>query len=191
MNEKHLQLCASDEWAERVEHAIIPWTFEGTKLGADLLELGPGPGRTTDVLRGMVERLTAVEVDPDLATALALRLAGSNVAVVHADAACLPFPAARFGAAVCLTMLHHVPSAELQDHLFGEVARVLRPDGLFIGTDSLDSDAFRELHIGDVCVPVDPAGLHERLVRAGFTAVRVDTNDARLRFLASKTILAG
>jgi ubiquinone/menaquinone biosynthesis C-methylase UbiE len=134
----------------------------------------------------MVERLTAVEVDADLAEALARRMAGSNVQVTHADATNLPFPDGRFSAALSFTMLHHVPSAELQDRLLSEVARVLGPGGLFAGVDSLDSEAWRELHIGDVCVPVEPEGLPARLVRAGFTAVRVDTNANAVRFRASK-----
>lgn len=186
MNEKHLQVCASDEWAERVKQSIIPWVLEEADLGGDVLEVGPGPGRTTDVLRGMVHRLTAVEVDPDLAAALTDRMAGSNVEVTHADATDLPFPSGRFSAALSFTMLHHVPSAALQDRLFGEVARVLRPGGLFAGIDSLDSEAWRELHVGDTCVPVDPAGLPERLRKAGFTDVRVDTNATAVRFRAKK-----
>jgi SAM-dependent methyltransferase len=176
MNARHLELCSSDEWAETVQRYIIPSTLQGIELGDDVLEVGPGPGRTTDVLRGMVGQLTAVEVDADLAEALARRLAGSNVEVVHADATRLPFPAGRFSAAISLTMLHHVPSMELQDKLFGEVARVLRPGGLFVGTDSLDSEGFRELHVDDICVPIAPEGLEQRLLRAGFTGVRVDTN---------------
>jgi 16S rRNA A1518/A1519 N6-dimethyltransferase RsmA/KsgA/DIM1 with predicted DNA glycosylase/AP lyase activity len=43
-------------------------------LGAELLELGPGPGVTTEVLRRRVARLTAVELDAALAARLARRL---------------------------------------------------------------------------------------------------------------------
>jgi SAM-dependent methyltransferase len=129
--------------------------------------------------------LTAVEADPDLAAALASRLAGTNVAVVHADATALPFEDGRFSAAASFTMLHHVPSAALQDRLLAEVARVLRPGGVLVGVDSLDRPAWRELHRGDVCVPVDPAGFPDRLRRAGFADVDVrlaETN--RFRFVA-------
>ena len=44
---------------------IIPWVLDGIDLGDDVLEVGPGPGLTTDVLVTMVPRLTAVETDPD------------------------------------------------------------------------------------------------------------------------------
>lgn len=184
MNEKHLELCSSAEWAEAVERWIIPWVLDEVDVGDDVLEVGPGPGCTTDVLRQLTPALTAVEADEALADALAARLRGSNVEVVHADATRLPFPRGRFSAAVSLTMLHHVPSTSLQDALFAEVGRVLRPGGVFVGTDSLDSEEFRELHIDDVCVAIDPASLEGRLVRAGFAEAAVDTNEYGVRFRA-------
>jgi SAM-dependent methyltransferase len=184
MNDKHLELCSSAEWAEAVQRWIIPWVLDDVQLGDDVLEVGPGPGRTTEVLRGLTPRLTAIEVDRDLADSLAERLAGSNVEVLQGDATELPLPDGRFSAALSFTMLHHVPSVALQDRLFAEVARVLRPDGVFAGVDSLDSDGFRELHDGDVCVPIDPVGLPDRLASAGFGDVFVDTNDYGVRFRA-------
>jgi SAM-dependent methyltransferase len=188
VNDKHLELCASAEWAEAVERYVIPWTLDGVDLGDDVLEIGPGPGRTTDVLRTKVRRLTAVEINEDLAGALASRLEGSNVEVLHADATSMPFDDGRFSGAIALTMLHHVPSTALQDKLFSETARVLRPGGRFVGTDSLDGDEFRALHVDDVCVPLDPEGLQDRLEAAGLAEVRVETNPYAVRFRARKAI---
>ena len=185
MNELHLQLCGGDEWAEAVERYIIPWTLEGLDLGDDVLEIGPGPGRTTDVLLRMAPRLTAAEVDPDLAARLAERLAGTGAEVVHADGTDMPFPDGRFSAALSFTMLHHVPSAELQDRLLAEAARVLRPGGFLAGVDSLDSDDFRMLHEDDVCVPVPPGGLEGRLLAAGFADAAVEVNEFAVRFRAT------
>jgi len=184
MNERHLELCSSAEWADAVKRWIIPWVVDGLELGDDVLEVGPGPGRTTEVLASLVPHLTAAEIDEGLATALATRMADSGVEVVHADATALPYASSRFTAALSFTMLHHVPSAEAQDQVFSELARVLRPGGVLAGTDSLDSDDFRALHVGDVCVPIDPVGLPARLARAGFDEVSVDTNEYGLRFRA-------
>ena len=186
MNELHLELCSSDEWAETVQQHIIPWVLEGIAVGDDVLEIGPGPGRTTEVLRGLAPRVTAVEVDAGLAGALARRMAGSNVEVLHGDATRLSLPDGRFSAALSFTMLHHVPTTTLQDRLFAEAARVLRPGGVLAGVDSLDSEEFRQLHEGDICMPIVPDGLPERLAAAGFADVQVDTNPYAVRFRAAK-----
>jgi SAM-dependent methyltransferase len=186
MNEKHLALCSSAEWADGVQRWIIPWVLDGIDLGDDVLEVGPGPGLTTDVLRTQVSKLTAVELDPALAADLTARLAGLNVDVVCADATATGLPAAQFTGAVCCTMLHHVPSIERQNALLAEVHRVLLPGGVLAGTDSLDGPDFRELHTGDICVPIDPAGLAGRLSDAGYIDVEVDTNDYAIRFRARK-----
>jgi ubiquinone/menaquinone biosynthesis C-methylase UbiE len=174
MNEQHLELCASDEWARTVRNEILPWALAERDLGDHVLEVGPGPGRTTEVLRRYVARLTAVELDPDLARRLDRQMADSNVEVVLADATALPFPPARFSGATSFTMLHHVASADQQDRLLGELCRVLRPGGLLIGLDSIDSPDWRALHAGDTCTPVDPDTLGARLERAGFTQVEVE-----------------
>jgi SAM-dependent methyltransferase len=182
VNRTHLELCASAEWAGAVERWIVPWVLESVELGDDVLEVGPGPGLTTDVLRRRVARLTAVEIHPDLAASLRARLVGTNVDVVCADATATDLPGERFSGAVYLTMLHHVPTSALQDRLFGEIRRLLRPGGVLAGQDSLASDELRELHIDDTYVPVDPTGLARRLEEAGFIDVDVDTNEYAVRF---------
>jgi SAM-dependent methyltransferase len=189
VNKAHLEFCSSPEWARLVEDELLPWVLDGCELGDDLLEVGPGPGLTTDVLRHQAARLTALELDRDLAAQLAARLAGSNVTVVAGDVTRMPFPAGRFSAAACLTMLHHIPSPALQDAALAELARVLRPGGLLVGADGLDTPARRELHVDDVFVPVEAATLAARLEAAGFGRPRVDIAGDRVRFAAIKTFL--
>jgi SAM-dependent methyltransferase len=186
VNGEHLALCSSAEWADAVQRWIIPWVLDSVDLGDDVLEVGPGPGLTTDALRSRVARLTAVEKDTRLAAALAERLADTNVEVVCADATDTGLPADRFSGVVCLTMLHHVPTVEAQDALFAEILRVLRSGGVLAGEDNLDGPELRVLHHDDTCVPVDPAGLAARLERAGYTRVAVDTNEYAVRFRAAK-----
>jgi SAM-dependent methyltransferase len=186
MNEAHHRLCSSPEWATYVEDELLPWALESLDAGDDVVELGPGPGRTTDVLRRRVTRLTAVERDPELAEALARRLSGSNVTVVCGDATALDLPDGRYSAVACFTMLHHVPSAELQQLVFQEAHRVLRPAGLLVGADGLDTPARRELHVDDVFVPVDAATLADRLASAGFQRPVVETAGDRVRFHATR-----
>lgn len=188
MNARHLELCASDEWADTVKGRIIPWVLEDATLGDDVIEVGPGPGRTTDILCGLAAKVTAVELDEDLAAKLAARFAGSNVEVINADATAIPLPDNRFTTAMSFTMLHHVPTPELQDRIFAELARVLQPGGLLAGVDSTDRPEFRELHSDDICVPIDPATLPARLTAAGFENVRVDASRTRVRFRANKPL---
>lgn len=176
MNEGH-KLCGSEEWRAAVRDFIIPWALGDGDLGDDVLEVGPGYGATTDVFRERVARLTAVEIDSELAAALALRLTGTNVTVIEGDATALAFEDDRFTGATCFAMLHHVPSAELQDRLFAEVARVVAPGGLFVASDSLASEDLRAFHEGDTYQPIDPDGLAGRLERAGFAGVEVAVNE--------------
>jgi SAM-dependent methyltransferase len=186
VNDLHLQFLASPEWAKRLETDLLPWVVEVADLGDDVLEVGPGPGLTTDLLRERTAKLTAVELDADLATALAARLAGTNVEVIHADATMSDLPSNRFTAATCFSMLHHIPSPEIQDRLFAELFRVLRPAGVLVAVDSADIDVIRQGHVDDIFVPVDPATLGARLEAVGFTNVTVEPADYQVRFTARK-----
>src|SRR5262245_15531357 len=98
MNEGHLRFLASPEWADILAADLLPWLARVADLGDDVLELGPGPGLTTDLLRRRTAKLTAVEADAQLATALAGRLSGTNVAVIHADGTASGLASSRFSA---------------------------------------------------------------------------------------------
>ena len=176
VNEAHLEFCASEAWAEMLQDYILPWALGDEELGEDVLEVGAGPGLSTDVLRERVPRLTAVELDEELAAALAARLNGTNVEVVKADATALPLERDRFSAATCFTMLHHVPTPELQDRLLAELCRVLRSGGVLIGSDSIATPDLAEFHSGDTYVPVDPTSFPRRLDAAGFVRVTVENS---------------
>ena len=186
MNEMHLQFLASPEWAKMLETDLLPWIVDAGDLGDDVLEIGPGPGLTTDLLRERVPRVTAVELDDDLAAQLAERVAGTNVEVVHGDATKSGLPSDRFTTATCFSMLHHMPEPRLQDELFAEVHRVLRPGGQFVGVDALDSEPMRKGHVDDVFVPVDPDTFGARLEAAGFASTEIDLGDYQFRFRARK-----
>jgi len=186
MNEAHLQFLASPVWAQMLETDLLPWIITVADLGDDVLEIGPGPGLTTDLLRQRVSKLTVIELDAELAAALVARLSGTNVDVIQADATHSGLGSGRFSAATCFSMLHHMPQAGDQDRLFAELCRVLRPAGSFIGTDSTDTELIRQFHVDDVFVPVDPDALGVRLEAAGFTNVHVEIADYQVRFAATK-----
>jgi len=63
---------------------------------------------------------------------------------------------------------------------------VLRPGGVFVGTDSRDTEMIRLGHVDDTFVPVDPESLPGRLQAAGFAGVEIDATEFHIRFLARK-----
>jgi SAM-dependent methyltransferase len=188
MNEFHIQMLASPQWAEMLKRDLLPWVTSVAGLGDDVLEVGPGPGLTTDLLRQLTARLTVVELDPSLATKLSDRLAGTNVVVVYANAAELKFPDARFSAVACFGVLHHVPSVAVQDEIFSELFRVLRKGGALVGSDGYDDERTRAHHVDDLFVPLNPEVLPDRLNVVGFSDVRIERGDYDFRFHGLKPL---
>jgi len=175
MNEAHLEFCGGPVWQQMVEEMVLPAVLRDYDLGDDVIEIGPGPGFTTDGLRTRTKQLTAVELDPNLAAALADRLAGTNVEVRCRNATDLDLPTGRFTTAVSCNMLHHVPTAEEQNRILAELGRVLRPGGLLIAADSAPRDQLDDFHAGDTWNPIDPTELPTRLEAAGFESVDVQS----------------
>src|SRR5258708_29979314 len=184
MNWFHRQVCGSERWRRRLERELLPWALQGVQLGDDVLEIGPGPAATPDLLRGRTQRLTALEVEATAVAALQRRLSGLGVHVIHGDGAAMPFADCSFSGVVSLTMLHHVPTAALQDRLLAEARRVLRPGGVFAGFDGVRSFLFRLIHVGDAYNPIEPGTFGRRLEVAGFAEVAVEREGARFRFRA-------
>jgi SAM-dependent methyltransferase len=175
VNLEHLRLLSSQYWYETLRDSIVPLTLGTVDLGDDVLEIGPGPGLSTDLLRDRVGSLTALELDLQLADALSSRLAGTNVEVVHVDGPPLPFGDRRFTGATSFVLFHHVPTETMQDCLFAEVARVLQPHSVFAAFDSAGSAELAKFHGNDVYNTIDPDTLEPRLLRAGFAEVEVES----------------
>ncbi len=186
MNRVHNLICSSGRWSRRVERELIPWGVGSVDIGDDVLEIGPGFGATTKVLAPRVQSLTVVELEESYCRKLRSEL-GDSVAVVQGDATRLPFEDGRFSAAVCFTMLHHIPARHAQDRVFAEVARVLRPGGVFAGTDSVGTGTvFKLIHLGDTLLPIDPVELPQRLEAAGLVDAKAQRSNGSFRFRARK-----
>ena len=123
MNRLHRWYCQSGQWKQKLENEILPWSLSGVDLGGEVLEVGPGPGLTTDWLRRQTKTITSIEVDPKLADTLNRRLAGTNASVQCGDATAMPFGDRTFSGAVAFTMLHHVPSGIAGSSVRGGVPR--------------------------------------------------------------------
>ena len=186
MNRFHRWYCRTDFWKQTLESQIVPWSIQEVELGDEVLEIGPGPGLTTDILRQRLAHLTSLEIDSRLAAALKQRLQGTNVQVIEGSATAMPFADNAFSGAVSFTMLHHIPSPDLQDRLLTEVYRVLKPGGVFAGTDSRWSVGFHLIHLWDTMVVVEPDIFGARLEAAGFKEVSVEVGKKAFRFRARR-----
>jgi SAM-dependent methyltransferase len=187
MNLFHRRRCSSAGWADMVEDQLLPWALADVQLGDRTLEIGPGYGATLRVLVDKAAALTAVEVDQPMAERLK-RLYGDQAHIIHGDGTNTGLPGDHFTSVVCFTMLHHVPTAHLQDQLFAEAFRVLTPGGVFAGSDGVPSLSFRLKHIGDIYNPVAPNDLCSRLRQTGFTDIVTDKAGPRQRWRATKPV---
>ncbi|MFI5779669.1 class I SAM-dependent methyltransferase [Nocardia sp. NPDC051570] len=183
MNLVHRWLCGSAHWEKTSATRIVPWALEGVDLGDATLEVGPGYGANVRTLRGRTTELSGVEIDPALAARLRTRHA-DRLRVIEGDGAAMPLPDHEFSAVVTFTMLHHVPTPTQQDAVFAEAFRVLRPGGVFAGSDGMDSLSFRLVHLGDTYNPIPHTALPARLTAAGFTDIHVETGTGSFRFSA-------
>lgn len=192
MNLIHRCLCRSASWRTVLEKFVVPWALQDVQLGEHVLELGPGHGITTNLLRSRIPRITALEIDPALAKVLTQRFQDTNVTVVEGDATAMPFHDSQFSGAIALHMLHHVHSVDLQNRVFRQVWRVLRPGAVFVAIDSLGLQSLwmRLIHVGDTLMPVNPDTLGPRLEAAGFSENLIETNPYAFRLLARRPVVA-
>ncbi|MBK1670434.1 SAM-dependent methyltransferase [Rhodovibrio sodomensis] len=96
------------------------------QAGERILDLGCGDGRLTQEAAAGGARLTGVDLSPQLVAAAR----GRGLDVQVADAAALPYPDASFDAVLSNAALHWMTEPE---PVLGEVARVLKPGGRFVG----------------------------------------------------------
>jgi SAM-dependent methyltransferase len=185
MNLCHRVFCSSHRYFDAVEGGLLPWVLADVDLGDNVLEIGPGYGANIRVLIDKAPHYTAVEIDQPMADRLKGKY-GDRARIIQGDGTNTGLRSEEFSSVVCFTMLHHVPTPALQDQLLAEAFRVLRPGGVFAGSDSADSTLFRLLHFRDTCNPVNPQALPERLHAAGFGNVQIEPRGRRLRWRAVK-----
>jgi len=166
---------------------VVAFMTSNADLGESMLEIGPGPGAATEWLRHEVKRIVALEVDASFVESLSTRFAGTNVEVASGDATRLGYPDGSFDSVGCFTMLHHVPTAALQNAILREALRVLRPGGVLVASDSPPSDGLHAFHVDDTCNPVDPGTLITRLQTIGFDRITVVADDI-VKFIAHKPV---
>lgn len=116
------------------------------RLGRDVLEIGSGSGDIAARLRQARPDLaiTATDFDPVMVRAATGRLRRyPDVTVQTADATDLPFADDSFDSVLSCLMLHHIVEWE---KAIPEIARVLRPGGVFTGYDLVRSPLAITIH---------------------------------------------
>jgi SAM-dependent methyltransferase len=97
--------------------------------GGQLLDLGAGFGRLSDEYAAF-GHVTLVDASPAMIQAALERVGGDpRFTVIQAEATDIPMPSGSVDVVVAVRLILHVRNPEA---VFAEVARVLRPGGLFI-----------------------------------------------------------
>ena len=129
---------------------ILPWILQGVQPSGEGLEIGAGVGAMSAQLLTVFPkfRMVATDYDTELVGMAEQVLAGfgRRASVQRADAAQLPFPDGRFDLVLSAAMLHHVIE---WDKALAEAVRVLRPGGMLIGYDMLNTVPIRLIHLGE------------------------------------------
>ena len=155
--------------------------MSGARLGDHLLEIGAGYGAATPHLRKSVSRVTSLEYDAGMIRKLKNSAAGE---ALRGDGARLPFASETFSCAIAILVVHHLQSRQLQDRMFAEVLRVLRPSGVFLAFEIPDTWINRAAHFRSTFTPITPGSAFVRLHAVGFDRVSVDFRRAGFRVCA-------
>src|SRR5260370_41034062 len=108
MNRFENWFCGSSIWRYVTERKLLPWILSGYALGDHVLEVGAGPGATTDELLRRAGRGTSLDYDPSFVSKLAERHRKSNVTGVRGDAAALTFPDPTFSSVIAVLVRPHL-----------------------------------------------------------------------------------
>jgi len=187
MNAAEHFFCSSSLWRYLTRHQLLPWVVSGARLGDHLLEIGAGYGAATHYLSERVGRVTSLEYDSHPISQLKNQHNGDPSATLRGDASFLPFADQAFSSVIGILVLHHLKSPELQDRMFAEVFRVLRPGGVFLAFEVNNSWIHRIGHIRSTFTPLEPGSAFARLTLAGFSRVSVDFRRGGYRLNATRT----
>jgi ubiquinone/menaquinone biosynthesis C-methylase UbiE len=184
MNAAEHFICSSSLWRYLTKRKLLPWILSETDLGDHLLEVGAGYGAATSHLRERVPRVTSLEYDRLSTRKLKQQHDGHSGGAVHGDATKLPFASKTFSSTLAILVLHHLKSRQLQDRVFAEVFRVLKPGGVFVAFEITDSWIHHVGHIRSTFTPVSPGSAFGRLSTAGFSPIALDLRKGAFRFIA-------
>lgn len=187
MNANH-SLCATQAWSEHMRDEVITYMAPHVDLGESMLEIGPGPGASTEWLRHDVKRLVPVELESRRRPA---SFGGTRGRTSRWWLGTPPGPSIQRGpstrsaASRCFIMWRppgfRTPSSPRP------ALGALRTSGVLVASDSLPSDGLHGFHVDDTCNPIDPGSLIARLQAIGFDRITIVVADI-LKFIAHKPV---
>ncbi|MBI2626412.1 MAG: class I SAM-dependent methyltransferase [Candidatus Nealsonbacteria bacterium] len=101
-----------------------------TQKGEKVLDMGCANGRLFDILRNKNVDFFGIDASERLIEIARSKYPEAKFQV--ADALNLPFPENYFNKVYSISVIHHIPSKELQLRFLKEARRVLKPQGLLI-----------------------------------------------------------
>lgn len=187
MNAFERFFCSSSFWRHISQRQLLPWLLRGVQAGDHLLEIGAGYGVATPLLQLQVARVTSLEYKLDFIRQGKLQnRGGTSESTVCGDATQLPFANQTFSSVLAILVLHHIKSAQLQNQVFAECFRVLRPGGVLLAFDIPDGWFHRVAHIRSTFTPINPATISTRLINAGFTNPQIQNDKGAFRVTTSR-----
>lgn len=142
-----------------------------------LLDIGCGTGGFLKFVRALQPELKLVALDlsqPYLARARRRLRSGRNIRFLTAPAEAMPLPDGGIDIASSIYLFHELPP-KIRTQVAREIARVLRPGGIFVLADSIQYGDMPEF---DGLIDIFPTLLHEPYYR-GFAKCDLDTLFAR------------
>jgi SAM-dependent methyltransferase len=186
MNAFEHYFCSSSLWRHLIRSQILPWALSGARLGDHVLDIGAGYGAATPDLHRRVSRVTSLEYDAKSLQRLKSQHCSDSSTALQGDASALPFADQTFSSAISILVVHHLKSRELQDRMFAEAFRVLRPGGVFVVLEINDTWLNRAVHYKSTFTPLTPGSAFARLTAAGFSRVSVDMRRGGFRLSAAR-----
>src|SRR5260370_40623965 len=110
MNKFENWFCGLSLWRFVTERKLLPWILSGYALGDHVLEVGAGPGATTDELQRRAGRVTSLEYDTSYVSKLAERHRSSRVTRVQGEPADFPVPHHTFSSVAAVLVLQQSKS---------------------------------------------------------------------------------
>ena len=167
-----------DELAGKpLDRALLACLAEQAEQGTAIADLGCGPGHVAAWLAGRDVAVVGIDLSPRMIAAG--RRDYPKVEFREGDFLALPAADGEFGAAIAFYSIIHLEPGEL-GRAFGEIHRVLRPQGLFLVSFHVGAEV---RHLGEWwghAVDVDfrffePPDIAEAIERSGFrTEMRLE-----------------